>query len=289
MARKIKQPLVDPNTGELIDTSLFVELEPGDRLITKTQQKYIQKKNARYEDPTDFVWLNFQYGTNVEFGVDRAVAVRFLYFGTACGNDGIIQANKLMQAKLNLDKNQQTAFLKQTVQSGLLSRNGSALFVNPGIISRGEYSADSDHIRIFSDFYRKLCESAPRQTDLNRIYYFIQMIPYLNRQTNILSHSQTEQDKERVAYMSFNEFCGKINCNTAHSAKLKQQLLDFRVYDELIIGFFDNISELTPQGKYAVLNPRLCFGGDRSNSNYKEIRALFENEKGVYLLSKENE
>lgn len=197
--------------------------------------------------------------------------------------------NKLMQANLNLDKNQQTTFLNQTLQSGLLSQEGSAFLVNPQIISRGEYDTGSDHIRIFSDFYRKLCESTRHQADLNRIYYFLQMIPYLNRQTNILSYNQTEQDLERVVYMSFNEFCKKIGYNTAHSAKLKKQLLDFRVYSELVIGFFDNISELIPRGKNAVLNPKLCFGGDRSNSQYKDICALFEDEKDAYLAFHEHE
>ena len=285
MARRIKDLLVNQETGEVIDTSRMVELDQGDYVRTKAQQEFLQKKNARYQDKTDFVWLNFQYGANLAFPVDRAVAVRLLYFGTACGNDGIIQKNKLMDAKLNLDKNQQTAFFRQTLQSGLLRQEGSAFFINPQIISYGEYDSDSDHIRIFSAYYRMLCESARSQADLNRIFYFLQMIPYLNRQTNILSHNQTEQDIERVAYMSFKEFCKKIGYNPAHSAKLKNQLSAFRINGELVIGFFDNNSVLTPRGSNVILNPRLCFGGDRSNSKYQDICALFDNEKNAYLSS----
>lgn len=283
MAKRIYDPVVNGNTGELLDNSRIIELEPGDRLVAKAQLDFLRKKNARYEDQTDFVWLKFQYGTNLEFGVDKAVAVRFLYFGTACGNNGIIHKNKLMQAKLTLDKNQQTAFFHQASQSGLLWLDRSALHVNPAVVSRGEYDSDSDRIRVFSGFYRKLCESAHKQTDLNRIFYFLQMIPYLNRQTNILSHNQTEQELERIVYMPFNEFCKKIEFNTAHSAKLKKQLSAFRVDDELIIGFFNDISELTPSGNNAILNPKLCFGGDRNNEKYKQIRALFESEKNTYI------
>lgn len=237
MAKRIKSPLVNLETGELIDTSLMVELEQGDHIVSKAQKEFLQKKNARYHDKTDFVWLNFQYGINLEFPVDRSVAVRLLYFGTACGSEGIIQKNKLMKAKLSLDKNQQTAFFKQTLQSGLLRQDGSAFFVNPQIISWGEYDGDSNHIRIFSGYYRKLCESTHSQAELNRIYYFLQMIPYLNRQTNILSYNQTEQDHERIVYMAFNDFCEKINFKTAHSAKLKKQLSAFRINGELLIGF----------------------------------------------------
>ena len=289
MAKRIKSPLVNLETGELIDTSLMVELEQGDHIVSKAQKEFLQKKNARYQDKTDFVWLNFQYGTNLEFPVDRAVAVRLLYFGTACGSEGIIQKNKLMKAKLSLDKNQQTAFLKQTLQSGLLRQDGSAFFINPQIISWGEHDTGSNHIRIFSGYYRKLCESTHSQVELNRIYYFLQMIPYLNRQTNILSYNQVEQDPERIVYMSFNDFCNKINYNTAHSAKLKKQLSAFRVNGELLIGFFNNISELTPNGSNVILNPKLFFGGDRSGGKYKDICALFKNEKNTYLALQERE
>ena len=120
---------------------------------------------------------------------------------------------------------------------------------------------------------------------MNRIYYFLQMIPYLNRQTNILSHNQTEQDQEHIAYMSFKEFCQKIDYSTAHSARLKKQLSAFRINGELIVGFFDDLSKLTVNGRNVILNPKLCFGGDRSNSKYKEICTLFANEKNVYVSS----
>ena len=283
MAKRITQRLVDIDTGELIDTSLLIQMDSGDRVVSKAQQEFLQKQSARYQDKTSFIWLNFQYGTNLEFPVDSAVAVRFLYFGTACGKDGIIQRNKLMNAKLNLDKNQQTAFLKQAQQSGLLRQDGSAYFVNQQIISWGEYSAESNHIRLFANYYRTLCESTHKQADLKRIYYFLQMIPYLNRQTNILSHNPLEQDLERIAYMSFNEFCEKIQYNTAHSAKLKKQLSAFRVHNELILGFFNDLSELTPTGRNVIINPKFCFGGDRSVKKYKDLCALFENEKNIYV------
>lgn len=285
MAKRINNKFLDEATGEVIELSNAYELEEGDIIRTRAQNVYYQKKLRRSEDKTEFVWLNFRYGTNLEFSVDKVVAVRALYFSTACGRDGIIQKNRLIEAKLSLDKNQKTAFVKQTLESGLLRQEGSIYVVNTEVISWGEYTGKSDHIRIYSNFYRRLCEAAETQAELKRIYYFLQMIPYLNRQTNILAHNQLEQDIERVAYMSFNEFCKVIDFDTAHSAKLKGQLSDFRVNDELVIGFFDDIAELTPKGKNVVLNPKLCFGGDNTTRKYKDICALFENEKNTYLAS----
>ena len=147
------------------------------------------------------MWLSFQYGTNIDFHVEEAIAVRFLYFSTACGIDGIIQKNKLMTAKISLDKNQQTVVLTQTIRSGLLRQNGSTFYVDPQTISWGEYKAGFDHIRVFSQSYRRFCENTTSQAELKRIYYLIQMIPYLNRKTNILAHNQTEQDPKRLAQL----------------------------------------------------------------------------------------
>ena len=88
MAKKITAPLVDNNTGEFIDTSRVYELELGERIFTNKQREFLRQRDARYQDPTPFVWLDFQYNTNLDFPVDKAVAVRFLYFGTACGYQG---------------------------------------------------------------------------------------------------------------------------------------------------------------------------------------------------------
>ena len=289
MAKRIKNPFINQSTGEIIEISRAYELEDGDIIRTRPQREFYHKKLDRSQDKTEFVWLTFQYGVNIDFHVDKAVAVRFLYFSTACGGDGIIQKNKLMQAKLIMDKNQQTAFVKQTTESGLLRQNGPTFFVNPQIISWGEYKTESDHIRVFSQYYRRLCESTKSQVEVNRIYFFIQMIPYLNRKTNILAYNQTEQDPDRIAYMSFYDFCRNINFDTAHAARLKKQLSAFRVDDELMIGFFNDIAELTSDGSNVILNPKLFFGGDRSVEQYKEICALFENEKNAYLLCRQQE
>ena len=285
MAKKITNSVIDEATGEIKELSRAYELEDGDVIQTRTQREFFQKKLTRYQDKTPFVWLNFEYGTNIDFSVSKAVAVRFLYFSTACGIDGIVQKQKLKTAKLDMNKNQRTAFLRQTLQARLLRQDGSAFYVDPQTISYGEHNSDSNHIRMYCSNYRQLCESTKTQAELNRIYYFLQMIPYLNRQTNILSHNPIEQDLERIAYMPFNEFCNKIGFDTAHSAKLKKQLSAFRINNELVIGFFDTLSELTANGKCAVINPKLFFGGELNTKNFKDIRCLFENEKEAYIAN----
>ena len=105
------------------------------------------------------------------------------------------------------------------------------------------------------------------------------MIPYLNRQTNILSRNQHEQDIDRIEYMTFKEFCDIVGYDSSHSARLSKDLSQFRIYGELAVGFFDDLSELKPKRKYVVVNPHLLFGGEREQKAYKDICKLFKAEK----------
>ena len=47
----------------------------------------------------------------------------------------------------------------------------------------------------------------------------------------------------------------------------------------MAVGFFDDLSELKPNGKYVVVNPHVLFGGERELKAYKDICKLFEDEK----------
>ena len=222
-----------------------------DRLITDA-------KTENCPDASEFVWMNYHYGTPFSLPLSRAVAVRLLYFGTACADNGIIQREKLGSASLTMDRNQQTAFFRQTLQSMLLRREGDAYSVSRELICWGEDDQPFDRIRVFSHRYRTLCEGTHSQVELNQIHYFLQMIPYLNPQTNILSHDRTGDG----SYMTFCQFCKAIGYGTSHASKLKPKLAAFRVCDELVVGFFHSTDELNPTGNHMVLNPALFYGGD---------------------------
>ena len=105
------------------------------------------------------------------------------------------------------------------------------------------------------------------------------MIPYLNRQTNILSNNPNEQDIDHVEYITFKDFCDKVGYDSSHSSRLRKALSKFRIYGELVVGFFDNLSTLSPNGKYVVVNPRLFYGGERKRKGHQAISKLFNEEK----------
>ena len=105
-----------------------------------------------------------------------------------------------------------------------------------------------------------------------------QMLPYANRQTNILSINPEEQDIARVEKMTIQEFCALANYDVKHAARLRKELLQLRVNGRLAVGFFDNKDQLDPKGKFIIINPHLLYGGERFGETYQHICALFEEE-----------
>ena len=83
--------------------------------------------------------------------------------------------------------------------------------------------------------------------------------------------------------MTMTEFLNLIS--RTHHSRIRQKLQTYRIDGELVIGFFDSLDTLTPQGKYAIINPCLYYGGDRTAQAYSDIRKLFTDEKEAYLLS----
>lgn len=280
MKREYFDTAIDPATGELRENLNLVSLQVGDRILSRGQQEFLQNRSARYQDLTDFVWLRFLYGVNLDFGVSMANAVRFLYLGTFYGADGLIQKNAMISHGLHLNKNQQTDFNRQMCASGLIRKEGSAEYIDPQFITKGTIppNSDSDYIRLFTGFFRTMYDNTRSQTEENHIFYIMQMIPYLNRPTNILSYTQKEQAIDRIVYMPFNDYCKKIGYTTSQFSRLRKHLAAIRVHGELVVGFFDDLSTLSPDGKYVALNPKLCFGGDRTLGSYSTICALFESE-----------
>lgn len=180
---------------------------------------------------------------------------------------------------LKISYNHVKKFKDNLTQQGIITIINNKAYVSNNAFYIGTLqNTTTDFIRIFIDSNRKLySDSTPTQH--KQLSYIYRMIPYLNRQTNILSRNQYEQDIERIEYMTFKEFCDSVGYDSSHSARLKTALSQFRIHGELAVGFFDDLLELKTKGKYVVVNPRLFFGGERELKAYKDICNLFKAEK----------
>ena len=191
--------------------------------------------------------------------------------------------DKDIKSMLGINPNQVKSF-RDTFFGRAIIKDDERLYLKDDLFGKGKIGEpDRDYLRLFTGVTRQLYKSCETTSEHAYLSYFFRMIPFVNRQTNILCRSQQEQDLEHLAYMTTTEFFNLIG--RTHHGRIKTQLQTYRVNDELLIGFFDTLGNLTPQGKYAAINPILYYGGDRTKQHYADLRKLFTNEKEQYLAS----
>lgn len=274
--------LIDEETGEYTE---FIEWREGDILRTKEQREFFFEKMARYADKTDFIWIKFIYNKDFFSHISFENFARLMYFSTFCRSDGFVMHDLDIKSTLNLNGNQVKLFRDEFLGE-IIVKDNSRLYLNKKYFGKGKLEeTEKNFLRLFTSAMKQLYNSCETTSEHVYLSYFFRMIPFVNRQTNILCRNQEEQEIHHLAYMTITEFLDMIG--RTHHARIKAQLQTYRIDDELVIGFFNNPDILTPKGKYAVINPILFYGGDRTKQNYKDIKKLFSDEKEIFLKSKE--
>ena len=271
---------VDKETGEYIE---YIEWREGDTLRSKEQREWFFDRMERYADKTDFVWLKFAYNKDFYAPISPENLTRLMYFATFCNNECYVMTDKDIKSMLGINPNQVKSFRDAFIGRAII-KDGERLYLKDDLFGKGKIGEpDRDYVRLFTGITRQLYKNCETTSEHAYLSYYFRMIPFVNRQTNILCRSQQEQDREHIAYMTTTEFFNLIG--KTHPARIKTQLQTYRIDGELVIGFFNKLDTLTPRGKYAIINPILYYGGDRTKQNYADIRKLFTDEKEAYLSS----
>lgn len=284
------QGLIDEN-GEVLtipEGKRVVFVGQDESIITQKQIEYAIVHNKRREDTTNFIWVKFKYNQTLYPFIKNNVVARMFCLATYTDNDGYTAAKTNIKICLNnINDDLITELLDITSREGIIVPVKGKYKVNPRCFYRGDMKeSDDNHIRLFTDTTRSLFASC-KTTKHCYITYILQMIPFVNRKTNILCYNQTELDNDHIEHQAFKQYLSVIGVNSGgtHTSRIRKEILNFRINGELAVGFFNDVSTMkfVPSGKYAVVNPILFYGGDRTDNNYSRIRSLFENERKLNL------
>ena len=273
--------------GELIDITgegkRVIIAEKDERIITKKQIEHIKREKQRREDLTDFVWVKFQYNQPLYPTIKSNIVARMFCLATHTNKDGFTATKQNIRVILNgINDGAITELINSMNEQGIMTpEKGGKYRVNRDCFYRGDMDeCGENHIRLFTSATRMLyCSLKP--TEQCYMAYIMQMIPFVNRQTNILCHNQIEQSIEHTEYMKLKNFCEIMRLDVTHTSRVRKQLLKLRINGELAVGFFNDVDsmELVPNGKYVVVNPGLYYGGERKKEYHKKVCKLFEAEK----------
>lgn len=284
----VSSQLLDTETGEIIDAKDVEDahvavVEKGGYVRQLNQIEYYREMERRYQDRTPYIRANFTYGSPYFPQIKDTLISILIFFATFCNDSGYCMRSESIKETLKIDYNQVKDFRDTLTQQGIVSiRNGKA-YVSSSAFYRGILKDEGkDFIRIFIEANQQLFLSCTVNQH-KKLSYIYRMIPYVNRQTNILSYNQQEQNLQYIEKMTIKEFCEIVGYNSSHSSRLRKELLSFRIYGELVVGFFDDIYELNPNGEYVVVNPKLFYGGEREKKSHIDICKLFEVEKDTFV------
>lgn len=274
--------VVNEETGESKEIyGEVVEEGSGDKIIRAGTVEYLKEQSRHYEDKTPFVWVMFQYDTPLFPELSQSDLTRLMYFSTFCTAGGYVMHKKDVRNTLLINANQLSAFSADLQNAGIIHNANDVYCLDSKFFSVGEIKTELDYIRLFCDSTRELYEGCVSTAEHKTLSYIFKMIPYVNRQTNILSYNQEEQAKDAIIFMPFSKFCTLVDYDATHAARLRKALLQYRINGELAVGFFDDLTQLTDSGSYVLVNPKLFFGGLRTTSTYQEICALFAAEREI--------
>lgn len=279
---------IDPDTGEVVDDKVFVELHEGefiDSLARKeASRKYFEAKEQgmRFQN-----WIKVLYTQcNVLFPELNMTEVAYLfYLVTYLWWDGRLTINegKTFLTKKTAQRLMRMPHCKSTREfwddmffNGILYEDDAGeLHVDGDRFCKGSDSTDCSYVRMYVEIVRGMFDAVKLDAELGdrrimqKLGYTFQLIPYINRFNNMLCFTPninpySEKQRDEMKYMTVGDLCEALGYGRNNAARLVNTLLGTYINDDAVLAFI-----VTDEDKATwkiIANPKMFYGG--SNSRY---------------------
>lgn len=269
-------------------------------LITK-EQKEVRKQYAENNEQVEC----FKYLTRKEqfvmylFNIHKSMtdlspqtAIRLVYLSTFLEYDGkFLKSNgkyitrEKMQNLMVLKPTTFKKFLAEVVSAGYLIKEKKLYKLNTDHFYRGELSIDSSdkkqrYVRVYINNLRKLYLSVPQNKHVYLGYIF-QLIPYINREWNVICYNPEETDEDAIIPMSVGDFCELVGYDRTNAARFMREYRDIKFdwngYNQSFLGYFYNYEDDKADMRFFA-NPNIFFAGNDYN-RVKILKIAFTQKK----------
>jgi len=202
--------------------------------------------------------------------VDPATVGRIAYLSTFLGfNHQLLYKERDVPIRkedlpkiLNVTRPTAADFYKKCISKNLLiDRDSNGLFINT-MFFRGK-SDGEDITRLYrgtvQDLYQRL-----NSKEHKHFGYAIQIIPYINREWNIICENPNEEKTKNIRPLTTADICEKLNMGQGHTERLTDALTSpIFEYEGEEQQLCVSVSKKTSRGKQNVLyvNPNLIYAG----------------------------
>lgn len=299
--------LVDDDTGEVTENIVYYRTAKQQEAWLEQQEKRRQREkeeqerklrecakqmgmdgiNPDYKEFGPFVWLMYAPLSDLNYGLNNMDMVRLIVLSTYMGYDGYLRLSKKVKLKtkdipnaLDISEPSAKVFMSNLKKKNIISiEDDGSMKINDTIIYRGEIQkpkqCNVSTIRVYINSIRSLYFYSERKMRSKLVYIF-KLIPYMNRTYNIACYNTEETNSKAIKIMTFGAFCDTVGYDRTHIARLKKELLSFRLDSKRIIAF---ITSEDFEKSSVCISPFVFYRGNNNNAMIDILNKHFEEQE----------
>lgn len=249
--------------GALVITEYDRERRQKQKETTEFNEKV--KHNSKKHG--GFTFLRIE---NALTEINPATVGRLAYLSTYMeyGNQLLMRSKNRPMLKndlpevLLISRDTANKFYNESKNAGLIEDRGSeGLYMNEVFFR--DQTTDKNQIRL----YRKTIQQLYKRTlpkYIKNFGYVVQLVSYINKEWNIISHNPLEKDSNKVQIMTMKELCEVIDYDYSHISRLNEALFglafDWNGRKQALCASIEFTTEEGKQ-KGLIVNPHLVFAG----------------------------
>jgi len=286
---------IDLDTGEVIDGSRVYNYQTVenrqkqiDYIKQKTESKRKFKESRKYtKEYGNFIWNIYNINQQNFTGAKASDITRLMFLSTYLNYDGYLMfdngkpvTKKNMNSLLKLSKSSYKYFCSRQSKENILEVKDDKMRVNPNVFEKGclpksrvaGWIQQNKYItRLYVNGVRNIYNKSSISSHKTLSYLF-QILPFVNRQYNIVCFNPLEENLDNIKCMSLGDFCDTINYSKNNVRQLKNMLFNpkFEFNNKTTSAIRLVCDDSNSLHDEIFINPCIYYAGDK----WEEVKVL---------------
>lgn len=287
----------DVRTGEVVEEANLEEYDIIDKEKARRAKEQREARSKKYfEGRTGdaFVWAVYKLSSSLMADLSAKYVSMLFYLATYTDYKGYLSTGKKLINKKQLPKilrvSDTTAFRfwKALNKAGIAKEDAEGKlsldeqYFRRGYLYKRVIAVSAEQNMYFSRAYVRHIRDVYENADSgsrNTLGYLFQMLPFVNREFNIVCHNPEEADMDKVLPMTFGEVCEAIGYDPENANRLLRELLKITFCADGqkpcgIVGFGGAKNPYNITGFKLFVNPCVFYAGSQENKA-KILKAFY--------------
>ena len=234
-----------------------------------------------------FIWAVYRLSKTLFETLKGTYVTMLVYLSSYSDYSGHVQFKRRCATRrdlpelLGVTEREVYNFWKAVTELGICSEKNGVVCLNRNYFRRGTVTPselktmagrDTYVTRLYINAVRGLYQTAEKRSRKTLAYLF-QILPYVNRQYNIICHNPLEENLNLIQPMTLGQFCDTVGYDSTHVNRLFYALLQptFCICGEREGAIRYVVADNGGRSTYQIfINPNVYYAG----SNWEKVRVL---------------